>query len=464
MLRDLGNCEWFVWDIRQTNLIDSDRLDGVVTAFLSRTPDAQPRDLATHLVGLNLLTELQAETLLRGKSDGLVLGPFTLTDVLGAGSLGTVYKARSRDDGRLYAVKVLPRRSMWNVRLALRKVKLFEQCRHPAIVPFTDVGTAGGWHYLVWPFAEGVPLDALVREKGRLPAAHALRIALQVAEALDDAHQAGLFHGLLKPANLLVGTDDRIKVLDFGLGCLLVEAADESLVDTMSMANAINSALDCASPESVLEPTNLNSAGDQYSLGCVLYFCLTGRYPFPEGTAVDKMVAHQTRQPPPVKTLVPNLPDGLAQVVERLMEKKPGARFPTPAALLAALRPLMGPTATAPALAVPSARTPEGGVLGPGPTPLAEVPVQRTEEVVPILQPQGTVWPQKSPTARQQGAASARSATRQAGWGKGNRYWIVAGGLSLAVVLTCACYWWFFHRGQGGSPTNDRDKQIERRR
>src|SRR5581483_10688819 len=135
------------------------------------------------------------------------------------------------------------------------------------------------------------------------------------------AHQQGLFHGLLKPSNVMIGSDGQVRILDFGIGSLLTENEGESLVDTMSTANTLTSGLDCASPESIMEPTNRTPAGDQYSLGCVLYFCLTGRAPFPEGSAVEKMMAHQTKEPVPVKEFAPDCPDGLAAVVAKLMAK-----------------------------------------------------------------------------------------------------------------------------------------------
>ena len=149
-----------------------------------------------------------------------MLGPFTLMDALGTGSMGTVYKAQSKTDNQWYAVKVLPRRSMWNVRIARRKVRSFEQCQHPAVVPFVDVGTAGGMHYLAWPLVEGTTLDKMVEETGQA-AARAGRpcTSSQAAEGLDLCHQQGLFHGLLKPSNLMIGTDGQVRILDFGIGC-----------------------------------------------------------------------------------------------------------------------------------------------------------------------------------------------------------------------------------------------------
>ncbi|HXG09090.1 MAG TPA: serine/threonine-protein kinase [Gemmataceae bacterium] len=387
---DLGACEWFVWDLRRSNLIDRGQLDQVIGEFLSSHPGVEPPALAEYLVSKGILTPFQAERLLQGKTQGFVLGPYTLMDALGTGSMGTVYKARSKNDNRWYAVKVLPRRSMWNVRIARRKVRAFEQVQHPAVVPFVDVGTAGGMHYLVWPMVEGETLEVLVKREGKLDPGLAAQFALQTAEGLDVCHQQGLFHGQLKPSNLMVGPDGQVRILDFGIGCLLAETEGESLVDTMSTANSVASGLDCASPESIMDPTQLNAIGDQYSLGCVLYFCLTGRYPFPEGTAVEKMMAHQTKQPPAIKEFNPDVPDALVAVVNRLMQKQPAERYPSTAAVIEALRPLAKGRPAAPAAAPrPAARPaparevrPERS-LSPEPSSGADMPRPAARPVPP---------------------------------------------------------------------------------
>jgi serine/threonine-protein kinase len=324
---DLGACEWFVWDLRRSALIDRGQLDQLVSEFLKRNPRAEAPALAEYLVQQGTLTPFQAERILGGKGAGLVLGPYVLLDAIGQGSMGQVFKASSKNDDGLYAVKVLPRRSMWNVRLARRQVRSFGQFSHPAVVPFVDVGTAGGLHYLSWPLADGQTLEAAVQQQGRMPAAQVAEVGAQVAQGMYSAHQNSIFHGLLKPSNVMLGSDGQARILDFGIGSLLVENDGESLVDTMSTANTLTSGLDCTSPESVMDPTNRTPAGDQYSLGCTLYFCLTGRVPFPEGSAVEKMMAHQTKEPPAIKEFAPDCPDGLVAVVSRLMAKKPEERF-----------------------------------------------------------------------------------------------------------------------------------------
>src|SRR5437899_3779922 len=403
---DLGACEWFVWDLRRSNLLDRGQLDQVVGEFLGKNPRAEPPALAEYLVAQGILSQFQADRLLQGKTQGFVLGPFTLMDALGAGSMGTVYKAVSKTDNKWYAVKVLPRRSMWNVRIARRKVRAFEQCRHPTVVPFVDVGTAGGMHYLAWPYVEGEPFERMIQHHGKLKPPLVAYYALQIAEGLEVCHQQGLFHGLLKPSNLSIGADNQVYILDLGIGCLLAETEGESLVDTMSTANSVASGLDCASPESIMDPTNLTPLGDQYSLGCVLYYCLSGSYPFPDGTAAEKMMAHQFKQPKPIKSLVPDLPNELAAVVDRLMQKTPDARFASTAELVEALRPfttrMVPPSPSGLNTAFNKARQPVKPLTEPKPQKQhrPEAPPPRVPGTAPVLPSRQTV--RSAPAAKKE--------------------------------------------------------------
>jgi hypothetical protein len=360
---DLGACEWFVWDLRRSNLIDRGQLDQVVGEYLKKHSRAEPPQLAEHLVGQGILTQFQADRILQGKTQGLVLGPYTLSDSIGTGSMGTVYKAMSKTDNKWYAVKVLPRRSMWNVRLARRQVRQFEQFTHPSVVPFVDVGTSGGLHYLSWPLIEGENMDTVIQREGKFSPEMAALYALQTAQGLQACHQHSIFHGLLKPSNMMLGPEGQIHILDLGIGALLAENEGESLVDTMSTANTLTSGLDCSSPESIMEPTNRTAFGDQYSLGCVLYFFLSGRYPFPDGSAVEKMMAHQYKQPTSIKELVPGIPDGLVTVVERLMQKKPEDRYASCEEAVEALRQI---ASTAPPPAKRPVAKGAGGKPGAG--------------------------------------------------------------------------------------------------
>src|SRR5262245_49461642 len=114
MTADLGACEWFVWDLRRSSLVERGRLEQLVAEYLMRHPTAEPGELGNYLVEQGVLTRFQCDSLLNGKSQGLVLGPFIVHEELGKGTMGTVYKAKSKLNNEWYAVKVLPRRSMWN--------------------------------------------------------------------------------------------------------------------------------------------------------------------------------------------------------------------------------------------------------------------------------------------------------------------------------------------------------------
>ena len=339
MAAKLGACDPFVFHLRRSYLLDRGRLDQVLSDFMKDYP-LDPAVLAGYLIGQEILTRYQAERILQGKAENLVLGPYTVIDEIGFGSMGPVYQARSKNDPKSYAVKLMPRRNMWNVRIAKRLLRNFGYIRHPAVVAFVDVNTVGANLCLVWPFVQGESLEQLVERKGRLLPGVAASFALQAAEGLAVCHHQSLIHGLLKPANFLVGPNHEIRILDFGTGALLSEAEGAQLVDTMSTANAVTSGLDCRSPENILDPKLRTAAGDQYSLGCVLYFCLTGRYPFAGETAVEKMLAHQVKEPTPIRSLRPEVPQPLADVVQRLMHKTPEGRYANLEEAVEVLRPL----------------------------------------------------------------------------------------------------------------------------
>lgn len=406
MTADLGACEWFVWDLRRSNLIERGRLEQIVAEYMMRHPNAEPADLASYLVEQSVLTRFQADSLLNGKSQGLVLGPFIVTDELGRGTMGTVYKAVSKIDNKHYAVKVLPRRSMWNIRLARRKVRDFEQFQHPAVVPFVDVGTSGASHYLAWPLVEGEQLNRIVEREGRLSWEQTALYAMLTAEGLEACHQRNIIHGLLKPSNIMITPDHRVKILDFGVGSLLRETEGESVVDTMSQANTLAAGLDCASPESIMDPASTSFASDQYSLGCIMYYCLTGQYPFPGNNAVEKMMAHQTKTPTPIKELAPDTPDELVAVVDRLLQKKVEDRYPSISDVVVTLRPMvMVPTVAA---------SPGKSGLRPVPEALRKGPAadgSRTKQPR-VDVPSGPPTPPPGSPLRQSGA---RPATQEPG-------------------------------------------------
>jgi serine/threonine protein kinase len=265
---------------------------------------------------------------MEGEARKLVFGLYVLVDRLGSGSLGPVYRATGISDRCSYLLKFLPKRDQWNIRLVRQQINAFSHLpAHPGVVPFLDVGSAHGVHYLVWPFAEGQNLESMVREYGPILPGEIARIGTRVAEALKICHQSQLVHGLIKPSNILLGVNGQIQVLDFGIGALLADNGDDDVVDTVTRAEALARMLECAAPESVADSTKWTPFGDQYSLGCSLYFAGTGRFPFAGGTFVDKVIAHQRQKPTSIITLNPDIPPPLARIIDRLMSKSPLERY-----------------------------------------------------------------------------------------------------------------------------------------
>lgn len=323
------NAAWFVKELTAARVFEPAQLAPYLAEFKATQRGGDAVALAEFFVGSGLLTRYQADRCLAGDARRLVLGPYFLAQPIGSGSIGEVYQAIGRSDRKRYAVKVLPLRSLWNVRQAKNQVQAFARLpAHPAIVPFVDVDSAGGSHYLVWPFVEGHSLTSRVRERGPASIPAALQVMTQAAEGLAVCHAHGIAHGLFSPSNLRIGTDGQIRILDLGVGAILSEniADDESMLDTLSAANATMGMIDCCAPETLNSPTLRDPAGDIYSFGCTFFYLLTGRLPFPGGNVVDKVLAHQTEPPPSVREFNPNVPGWIDDLIGRLMAKAPSRR------------------------------------------------------------------------------------------------------------------------------------------
>ncbi|MGL6075387.1 MAG: serine/threonine protein kinase [Fimbriiglobus sp.] len=316
-------------ELVDARILTIEHAESILGNFRSAGLGVDAAALAEFLAQAGLLTTYQADQTLAGKASKLILGPYLLAEPVGSGSLGMVYRAVHVESRDRFAVKQLPLRSLWNVIQAKKQVQIFANlAAHPAIVPFVDIDTAGGCHYLVWPYMEGETFEQLVKRSGPLPPAHVVRFVSEICSGLKVAHQAGIAHGLLKPSNILLGPDRKAHILDFGIGAILSEniADDESLMDTISTANVAMSMIDCTPPETFANPTTRTPAGDTYSLGCIMYYLLTASYPFPDGNVVDKMIAHQMHEPVPASTRNANVPETMSEIIGALMQKNPNDR------------------------------------------------------------------------------------------------------------------------------------------
>src|SRR5579871_6675571 len=283
---------------------------------------------------------------------------------LGRGGMGVVYLAEQTLMKRRVAIKVINPGVLAHPSALPRfhaEVQAAATLDHPNIVRAFDAEQVGGLHLLVMEFVEGTNLADLVQRKGPLPIAHACHFIRQAALGLQHAFEQGMAHRDIKPQNLMVTPKGQVKVLDFGLARL--RSGGRGLTEMGSFMGTP----EYVSPEQAADARTADTRADLYSLGCTLYFLLTGRPPFPEDTAVKVILAHVEKQAPPVQALRPEVPAELSAVVARLLAKDPAQRFQTPVELAQALVPFLkqGPKredVSAPPLAMPVSE--RGTMLG----------------------------------------------------------------------------------------------------
>jgi WD40 repeat protein len=271
---------------------------------------------------------------------------YRVLTLLGAGGMGAVYKAEHRLMERVVALKVVAPAVVSSpayVERFRREVKAAARLSHPNIVATHDAEQAGDVHFLVMEYVEGTDLARWVAEHGPLPVAEACAYARQCAAGLQHAHEHGMIHRDIKPHNLMRTCDGSVKILDFGLARLAAEAG--SAPGGVTAQGTILGTVDYLAPEQADDARQADIRSDIYSLGCTLYHLLSGRPPFPKGTLVQKVMAHQERQPQSLLGPRPDVPPSLVRVVERMMAKLPERRYQTPAEVFAALEPFASGTA-----------------------------------------------------------------------------------------------------------------------
>jgi tetratricopeptide (TPR) repeat protein len=265
---------------------------------------------------------------------------YRVLELLGAGGMGTVYKAEHRLMERTVALKVISHTLSWRKDMVSRfhrEVKAAARLAHPNIVAALDAEQAGDVHFLVMEFVEGTDLARLVARHGPLPVAEACDYARQAALGLEHARELGMVHRDIKPHNLMRTPKGVIKILDFGLALFSGRTGPAS--STPTGLGTILGTVDYMAPEQAEDAHAADSRSDIYSLGCTLYFLLTGVPPYPGGSLVQKIMSHAERDLTPVTVLCPGAPRGLVGVIGRMTAKDPESRFQTHAQVAAALAP-----------------------------------------------------------------------------------------------------------------------------
>jgi serine/threonine protein kinase len=296
--------------------------------------------VADHLVEGGKLSRFQAGKLLRGMAVGLVLGPFHVLAPIGRGGMGTVYLARDSRSDLLVALKVLPpKRAREEERVLVRFRREMEMCRrvaHPHLAWAYEVGVCQGVYYIALEYIPGKNLYRLVSDHGPLDVPRAARLFGEVASALDHAHTQGLVHRDMKPSNIMITPHDHAKVLDLGLALVQGEApADREVIGGRGY---VVGTMDYIAPEQAENSATVGARSDIYSLGCTMYFALTGQPPFQGGTALEKIQRHRTEEPTPIPQLNPSISPGFIGLIRKMMAKNPEQRFASAAEVEEKLR------------------------------------------------------------------------------------------------------------------------------
>jgi WD40 repeat protein/serine/threonine protein kinase len=327
--------------IRESRVLDPSRSDRLQRDLARRF--GQPVDLARELVRRGWLTLFQLKEIYLGRGPELTVGQYILLDLLGEGGMGRVFKAWHRRLGRMDALKIIRKENLEQpeaVRRFQREARAAASLQHPNIVTVYEADEANGVQFLAMEYVEGTDLGKWVTHFGPLPAGAACDFIRQAALGLQHAHERGLVHRDVKPANLLLSADQRtVKVLDLGLTRLgPADGRSTSAGDPRRVAAVIGTP-DYMAPEQGVAGREVDTRADVYSLGCTLYYLLSGAPPFPGGSLAQKLLWHQQCEPAPLEGKCADLPPGLAPVTAKLMAKRSEDRYQSPGAAAAALAP-----------------------------------------------------------------------------------------------------------------------------
>lgn len=271
------------------------------------------------------------------------MGQFDLLFKLGEGGMGQVYKARHRLMDQVVALKLIHSNNL-NRTDALdrfhREIRALSKLTHPNIVRAQYADVVDGKHFLVMEYVPGPNLAEVIRDRGPLPINEACSYIRQAALGLHHAHLQGLVHRDIKPSNLLVAPGGLVKILDLGLA--LIREGPAEATEELTATGQVFGTYDYMAPEQWDDSHTVDIRADLYSLGCTLYFLLTGRAPFsgPEfDTALRKMKAHTQKPIPSMRSVRLEVPELLDELVMKLLAKNPDDRLKDPAQVAAALQP-----------------------------------------------------------------------------------------------------------------------------
>jgi serine/threonine protein kinase len=360
----IDTVETLLTALRRSQLFASEQVDEVARELGPHYDD--PHALGTYLVEVDWLTPYQFEMLCQERSNELTLGDYQLLDRLGEGAVGEVFKAWDTREGREIALKVLREDLSAHpgaARQFEREREAVTRLNHPNIIKTFDAPQIGDRIYFAMEFVEGMDLDCFVKTSGPLAVEVACDCIRQVAQGLQHAHQLDLVHRDIKPANLFLinppspeanGTrrafDVTVKIIDWGLARLKLQPGEGPALSEDELEREKGQLIgtaDYLAPEQAQDASLVDIRADIYSLGCTLYYLLTGQPPFAGTSLMQKLMQHREAEPPPVRAVRGDVPAEVDAILRRMLAKDPEERFPVPILVAGALRPFSVPRGNA---------------------------------------------------------------------------------------------------------------------
>jgi serine/threonine-protein kinase len=268
-----------------------------------------------------------------GDEAGIRLAHFEITSRLGSGGMGAVFKATDLELARDVALKILHPGSSQDASMISRfrnEARACAQLNHDNIARVFYAGTQDGLYFIAYEYASGKTIRDLIIERGQLSIEDTVNYAIQVTLALNHIAAAGIVHRDIKPSNIMLTNSGRVKVVDLGLAR---RDTTDSIGD-ITVAGTTLGTFDYISPEQARDPRNADIRSDIYSLGCTMYHMLTGQAPYPEGTALQKLLDHQGKSPPDPRQLNAGVPPELSAILRKMMANSPEHRYAVPGLLL----------------------------------------------------------------------------------------------------------------------------------
>ena len=321
----------FVETLSQSGLMTGDEVQAFLDGLGADERPETSEELAKLLFRHGKLTKFQAQCIYQGKTKGLVLGNYVVLEKIGEGGMGYVYKARHQRMKREVALKVLPShvtRSKGAVARFQREVEAAAQLNHPNIVTAHDADEADGVHFFVMECVDGEDLAQTVIRRGPLPVQEAIDYTIQAARGLEYAHNHGVVHRDIKPGNLLLDREGTVKVLDMGLARFEkdVGADDSTAAAPLTQSGQMMGTFDYMAPEQAEDARTADHRADVYSLGCTLFFLLTGGPVYAADTATRKILAHREEPVPSICAIRRGAPEALDAAFQRMVAKRPEDR------------------------------------------------------------------------------------------------------------------------------------------